>query len=102
LLLEVLELLPLFLPWLWCLPELEAEPDAGAEADVLPLDESVADAISGAPANEAARMVRTATLNFILRSFQMVNRRRKGGRLHPGRNCTRGQINRNLTAPWLT
>jgi hypothetical protein len=63
-------LLP-FLPW-WELFELD-EPDAGAEADVLPLDVSAAEAISGAPAKDAARMVRTATLNFIFRSFQMVN-----------------------------
>jgi hypothetical protein len=41
-------------------------------ADVSPLGVSAAEAMSGEPANVAAKMLRTATLNFI-RSFQVVN-----------------------------
>ncbi len=37
-----------------------------AEADVSPLGVSAAEAMSGEPANVAAKMLRTATLNFIL------------------------------------
>jgi hypothetical protein len=44
-----------------------------AEADVSPLGVSAAEAMSGEPANVAAKMPRTATLNFIFRSFQVVN-----------------------------
>ena len=43
-----------------------------AEADASPLGVSAAEAMSGEPANVAAKMLRTATLNFI-RSFQVVN-----------------------------
>jgi hypothetical protein len=42
-------------------------------ADVSPLGVSAAEAMSGEPANVAAKMLRTATLNFIFRSFQVVN-----------------------------
>lgn len=42
-------------------------------ADVSPLGVSVAEAMSGEPASVAAKMLRTATLNFIFRSFQVVN-----------------------------
>lgn len=43
------------------------------EDDVSPLGVSAAEAMIGEPANVAAKMLRTATLNFIFRSFQVVN-----------------------------
>jgi len=41
--------------------------------DASPLGVSAAEAMIGEPANVAAKMLRTATLNFIFRSFQVVN-----------------------------
>lgn len=65
----LLLLLLLLVPWWVCflgVLVLEA-------ADVSPLGVSAAEAMSGEPASVAAKMLRTATLNFIFRSFQVVN-----------------------------
>ena len=44
-----------------------------SEKQMPTLGVSAAEAMSGEPANVAAKMLRTATLNFIFRSFQVVN-----------------------------